>query len=87
MENRAIKVSKILLAIEAERQNQILKWGTAQRRVEDPGPVSTPEWKAAVLTEEIGEVAKAVVEMDRAGLKKELIHVAAVAVAWLEALD
>ncbi len=49
--------------------------------------------KLAVLMEEVGECARAVLERDRlvsdrhdANLKKELIQVAAVAVAWAESL-
>lgn len=42
--------------------------------------------KLAVLTEEVGEVARAYLEHDPAQLRAELIQVAAVAVAWLEAL-
>ena len=39
-----------------------------------------------VLVEEIGEVARAL-EEDDSQLRAELVQVAAVAVAWLEALD
>ena len=42
--------------------------------------------KIAVLTEEVGEVARAALEHDTDGLRLELVQVAAVAVAWLEAL-
>ena len=42
--------------------------------------------KVAVLTEEVGEVARAALEHDTDGLRLELVQVAAVAVAWLEAL-
>lgn len=45
----------------------------------------------AVLTEEVGEVARAVMGReglvrDGGDLRKELVQVAAVAIAWLEAL-
>lgn len=40
---------------------------------------------AAILGEEAGEVAKAVLERDDRGLEVELVQVAAVCVAWLEA--
>lgn len=40
---------------------------------------------AAILAEEAGEVAKAVLERDDRGLEFELVQVAAVCVAWLEA--
>lgn len=38
----------------------------------------------AVLGEEVGEVAKAILEDDYEGLRTELVQVAAVAVAFLE---
>ncbi len=42
----------------------------------------------AVLTEEVGEVANALIEHDRtdAHVREELVQVAAVACAWIEAL-
>ena len=43
--------------------------------------------KLAVLTEETGEVARALLEQDPDQLRTELVQVAAVAVAWLEALS
>jgi hypothetical protein len=43
--------------------------------------------RMAVLTEEVGEVARAVMERDRDGLRAELVQVAAVAVAWIEGID
>jgi hypothetical protein len=43
--------------------------------------------KVAVLTEECGEVARAVLDLSpTAHLRAELVQVAAVAVAWLESL-
>ena len=65
----------------------------------DPGPgAMTDAEKLAVLTEEVGEVAREVLTQDgrrlardsigtRAALREELVQVAAVAVAWVEALD
>ena len=38
----------------------------------------------AILMEEVGEVAKALNEEDRAGIADELVHVAAVCVKWAE---
>jgi NTP pyrophosphatase (non-canonical NTP hydrolase) len=58
------------------------QWGQGDCSSSD---VSDPV-KAAVLAEECGEVAKAVLEEDQLGLRRELAQVAAVAVAWLEAL-
>ncbi len=41
----------------------------------------------AVLGEEFGEVCKAIFEGQEEDLREELIHVAAVAVKWLEILE
>ena len=74
---------EIFCEIDAERERQERKHGPntcAGQGVSD-------ELKSAILTEENGEVAKAVIEKNRDELKKELVQVAAVAVAWLEALD
>lgn len=70
--------------IAAERQRQSEQWGAAH----DPGDAI---W-LAVLTEEVGEVAHELTyrwpEPPMAGfLAQELVHVAAVCVAWLEAID
>ncbi len=43
--------------------------------------------RTLVLGEEFGEVCRAVLEGDEANLREELIQVAAVAVAWVEAID
>lgn len=40
--------------------------------------------KLAVLTEEVGEIATAILKRDEENLKEELIQVAAVCIAWLE---
>lgn len=46
-----------------------------------------PIVKAAVLSEECGEVARAVLDRSaESDLRRELVQVAAVAVAWLESL-
>jgi hypothetical protein len=41
----------------------------------------------AILGEEFGEVAKEVVEQQRAKMRTELVQVAAVAVKWIHSLD
>jgi NTP pyrophosphatase (non-canonical NTP hydrolase) len=52
-----------------------------------------PHWsdpdgtKLSVLVEEVGEVARALLESDAPKLRAELIQVAAVAVAWAEAIN
>ena len=64
--------------MQAIRWGDIHDWGQG-----DCSSSDVPEMvKAAVLSEETGEVARAV--LDRKGLRKELIQVAAVAIAWLE---
>lgn len=46
----------------------------------------SPITKVAVLTEEVGEVARAVLDGDEDQVRRELVQVAAVVVAWLETL-
>lgn len=67
-----------LEAIAAERLRQIEKWG--------PGPI--PEGRElSVLTEEVGEVARAINDHEPLDqLRDELVQVAAVCVRWLEFL-
>ena len=79
---------EIAASIADERERQHDKWGghhdwgTGDCSSDGVAPVV----KAAVLTEECGEVARAVLESDEDGLRRELVQVAAVAIAWLEAL-
>jgi hypothetical protein len=67
-----------------ERDRQDAKFGWA-----DDGTSLLPgrnlHAKVSVLLEEVGEVAKAVLERDAGNLTEELVQVAACAVAWLEA--
>ncbi len=76
--------------INTERARQAMKWnrdhawGIGDCSSSDVPPIV----KVAVLTEECGEVARAVLDrQDSKRLCQELVQVAAVAVAWLEALD
>lgn len=69
----------------AERASQDAKWGQQNH--------DNRKW-AAILMEEIGEVARAVLESeqgqqnaDSVNLREELVQVAAVAMAWLECLE
>lgn len=73
---------KAFAAIDAERERQIRKWGDQWA----PGVIAPPT-KLVILTEEVGEVAKEILEGTEADLRKELVQVAAVAVAWLESLS
>jgi hypothetical protein len=76
-------------AIRAERRRQAEKWGGRHPwGVGDCSSLGVADTvKAAVLAEECGEVARAVLDSDPESLRNELVQVAAVAVAWLEALS
>ncbi len=73
-------------AIDMERDRQQEKWGGTHRwgQGDCSSAMVTRTVKVAVLTEECGEVARAVLEDDDMGLVEELIQVAAVAIAWIE---
>lgn len=72
-------------AIAAERIKQHTRWRGTTGDCSDP---KTPDsWSLAILTEEVGEVARAVLTGDRDNLEAELIQVAAVAVSWIEGLN
>ena len=68
---------EIYLFIDKERARQDDKWGIMPRNNSDM------VW-LAVLTDEIGECARAILKTDWDNLKDEIIQVAAVAIAWLE---
>ena|SRR3990167_9274582 len=85
-----------LEAVNAERQRQedMKADGRFKFTCADPGAMTNAE-KLTVLVEEVGEVARVLIEYDdpqlagttgSARLREELAQVAAVAVAWLEAL-
>jgi hypothetical protein len=79
----------IWTVIQAERRRQRDKWSGPHAW--GAGDCSSPDVpapvKAAVLAEECGEAARAALEQNDDQLRKELVQVAAVAVAWLEALS
>ena len=75
--------SDVYALIDAERVRQVEKWG---REGDCSSPLVSPPVKVAVLTEEVGEVARAVLDSDEGNLRDELVQVAAVAVAWLEGM-
>lgn len=81
----------VIIHNERERQQGLLRAGKFSFTC--ASTVADPKRKLAVLMEEVGEVAKAMLERDekkRAGngeLCTELIQVAAVCVAWLESLE
>lgn len=78
-------MSKVLGEVAAERERQDRKWG-------DQSGNTDLVW-SAVLTEETGEVAQAILKSQFEGgktiadVRAELIQVAAVAVAHVEAID
>jgi NTP pyrophosphatase (non-canonical NTP hydrolase) len=73
-----------LPAVLAERVRQEQKWGGG------PGDCSHPDTpdqqRLTVLVEEVGEVARAILQDQPDELRAELVQVAAVAAAWLEGL-
>lgn len=76
------KRNEVFEAIELERYRQNKKWRRGQNEWK-----SHPQRKYLVLAEEVGEVAEALLNIDKENLRDELIQVAAVAVAWLESFD
>ena len=85
-----MRKERIWDAVDAERARQDAKWGEQNH--------DDFTWMA-ILAEEVGEVAKAALhhngdepgvtasEATLSHLREELVQVAAVAVAWLEAID
>lgn len=68
--------------------------GIDWRSCADPAMAGGDDRRLAVLAEEFGEVARAILEAgygtsgaDDDHLREELVQVAAVAVAWVEAID
>ncbi len=82
--------NRIYEEITDERQRQHEKWASKPHDwgIGDASSAGVEAiTKVAVLTEEVGEVARAVLDLDDEQLRTELIHVAAVAVAWLEGME
>lgn len=75
---RTIRELKILEAIVKERRRQDQKWG--------PQNHEDAFW-FQILMEEVGEAAKASLNREKAETREELIQVAAVAIAFVEAID
>lgn len=81
--------TEVLEAVTVERQRQATiwggehKWGVGDCSSKDVNPLV----KLGVLTEECGEVARALLDGSPETLRTELIQVAAVAVAWLEGVE
>jgi len=81
--------SRAFEEIAAERERQAILWnrnhGWGWGDCSSSG-VDMPV-KLAALVEEVGEVSRAMLDMDPEAIRTELVHVAAVAVAWLEGMD
>lgn len=72
---------RVLQAIAAERKRQDMLWGPNEER-------RMTAWKSyAILAEEAGEVAEAMNDSMPDELWTELVHVAAVVIAWLERIE
>jgi hypothetical protein len=84
-----MKREEVYALIDAERERQAEKWN----RWHDHGwgdcssNIVAESVKSEILGEEYGEVCRARLEYDGEGLRRELSHVAAVCVAWLEGID
>jgi NTP pyrophosphatase (non-canonical NTP hydrolase) len=73
--------AQIYAAIDAERARQ-----EAKHPMTCASPLMDEHEKLTVMTEEVGEVARALLDGDEPNKRDELVQVAAVAVAWLESL-
>jgi len=75
-------MSRVWEDVKRERERQDKKWGS-------PGPrnLDHDRW-SLILQEEMGEVAMAILDnQTESEVYAELVQVAAVAVAWLEAME
>lgn len=88
------RMAKILVDVVRERESQeahAAREQAAGRRYStcaDPYMPGGDDVRLAVLVEEVGEVARAILDRpgSRHGVRGELVQVAAVAVAWLESV-
>jgi NTP pyrophosphatase (non-canonical NTP hydrolase) len=70
---------EIMKKILDERDRQDVKWGEQNHH---------DLYWLGILMEEVGELAKTIIEQGKEKeIEKEMVQVAAVAVAWLECLD
>jgi hypothetical protein len=87
--DRPPKRRDIYRLIDTERERQLKLWGRHHQW--GTGDCSSAlvdmPVKLAVLTEEVGEVARAILDRDDTNLRDELVQVAAVAIAMIEGLD
>jgi NTP pyrophosphatase (non-canonical NTP hydrolase) len=77
--NRADRIVRqgVFELVEAERDRQDAKWGE-QNHVDD--------YWLGIAVEEVGEVAKAVIERDDDAVHEEIVQTIAVLFGWLEAI-
>lgn len=73
-------MEEVFKLVRAERAAQDEKWGTES----NPMAVGGSHKKMTILVEEVGEVAKALLDGGPEDVRKELVQVAATAVYWLE---
>lgn len=73
---------RIIREILAERARQDCQFGRDQGQWK-----AHPSIRLTILQEEVGEVARAIIERKPLELRSELIQCGAVIIAWLEALD
>ena len=79
---------QVFCLIDAERERQHDKWDGPHSWGSGDCSSADVDWtvKSMVLTEETGEVSRAILDLDSDALRRELVQVAAVAVAWLESM-
>ena len=83
----AVERAAIYAAIDEERERQRQRWSAPHAWGQGDCSSLTVDQtvKCAVLAEECGEVSRAVLDRQFGDIRRELVQVAAVAVAWLEA--
>lgn len=74
------ELNRIIEEIKAERARQDAMFGELPRHLK-------PTFYLTILTEEVGEVARAIINGNSLGYRKELIQLAAVALAAIEEFD
>jgi len=72
----------IIIKIVTERNRQDAKWGRYAGLWDD-----SDQLKLTVVMEEIGEIAKAILEDDSINLYEEIIQSMAVLMAWAEVIE
>ncbi|NJR24522.1 MAG: hypothetical protein HC786_21375 [Richelia sp. CSU_2_1] len=80
MDNQLSPIASIFEEIQLERKRQDGKFGSQPRSLK-------PVFYLAVLVEELGEVARAIIEGDSENYREEVVQLAAVAVATVEDFD